>query len=313
MRKYSNLILSLISLVVTSTLLVVLIMAWYTSNTKVDATGLRAASGEDSYVFNFYYWDETTKDSDLERSGSWKLTKNDLSIQDAMPEDIFYFKVEGTGLSVNQVIQMIFRDVSSTLDTDVVKGIYNPISGEYEVRFNGVKRYSSLTSNINVDYEIDGVNTSKTLYNLLEENDDNNMYLLTNDLTFESGKDYYTLSGATYSLATVTEGDDVSPNTYYELCQGYNVSLGEILVEDVFKVYNDIDFTTIGSISDAPDGKGSSYVSITSKFIDYTVTEADNGNKNFYFALSFDTTGVSMNDNYYQYQKLNLSNINITA
>lgn len=312
MRKYSNLILSLISLTVTSTLLVVLIMAWYVSNTKVDATGLKAGTAEDTYVFNFYYWEETTDEND-NRSGSWKLTKNDLSIQDAMPGDIFYFKVEGTGLTVDEVVQMIFRDVSSELDTDTVKGVYNPLTEQYEVRFNDVKRYSSATSEIDVSYVIDDTSEEKTLYNLLTENNDNNKYIKTTDLTFVSGKDYYTLSNGTYSKATVTVGAAVSSNTYYELMQGYDVTLDEILVEDVFKIYNNISLTTLGNISDAPNGKGNSYVSITSQFVNYTVTEQDNGEKNFYFALSFDSTGVSATDNYYQYQKLNLSNINITA
>ena len=41
------------------------------------------------------------------------------------------------------------------------------------------------------------------------------MYLLTEDTTFQSGTTYYTLSDGTYTQASVTVGNDVTPNTYY--------------------------------------------------------------------------------------------------
>lgn len=41
-------------------------------------------------------------------------------------------------------------------------------------------------------------------------------YTLTDDATFQDGKTYYTESGGVYSEATVTTGDDVPADTYYE-------------------------------------------------------------------------------------------------
>lgn len=48
----------------------------------------------------------------------------------------------------------------------------------------------------------------------------NPVYLLTEDTTFQSGKTYYTLSGGTYTAATVTVGNAVTANTYYERITG---------------------------------------------------------------------------------------------
>ena len=41
-------------------------------------------------------------------------------------------------------------------------------------------------------------------------------YSLTSDSTFQSGKQYYTKSGSNYIAATVTVGDTIPSNTYYE-------------------------------------------------------------------------------------------------
>ena len=41
-------------------------------------------------------------------------------------------------------------------------------------------------------------------------------YALTEDVVFQAGKTYYTLSEGTYTAATVTEGEAVTPETYYE-------------------------------------------------------------------------------------------------
>ena len=41
-------------------------------------------------------------------------------------------------------------------------------------------------------------------------------YALTADTTFQAGKTYYTKDGDTYTAATVTVGDPVTPETYYE-------------------------------------------------------------------------------------------------
>lgn len=41
-------------------------------------------------------------------------------------------------------------------------------------------------------------------------------YALTADTTFQEGKTYYTKDGDTYTAATVTVGDPVTPETYYE-------------------------------------------------------------------------------------------------
>ena len=41
-------------------------------------------------------------------------------------------------------------------------------------------------------------------------------YILTEDTTFQDGKTYYTLTGTTYSEVTVTVGDTIPSDTYYE-------------------------------------------------------------------------------------------------
>ena len=51
-----------------------------------------------------------------------------------------------------------------------------------------------------------------------------NVYLLTEDLIFSSGKTYYTLANGVYSPATVTPGEAVAANTYYEQFQQVKIT-----------------------------------------------------------------------------------------
>ncbi len=57
------------------------------------------------------------------------------------------------------------------------------------------------------------------------------VYKLTEDTTFVSGKTYYTKSGDTYTVATVTAGESVTANTYYELVSGEGKEINFLCVE----------------------------------------------------------------------------------
>lgn len=68
-------------------------------------------------------------------------------------------------------------------------------------------------------------------------------YILTEDTTFQDGKTYYTLVGTTYSEATVTVGDTIPSNTYYEVNPMYFDPRNAYRV----KVYAEDSFTNIES------------------------------------------------------------------
>lgn len=56
-------------------------------------------------------------------------------------------------------------------------------------------------------------------------------YKLTEDATFQSGKTYYTKSGTTYTAATVTAGESVTADTYYELVTEAGKDINFMIIE----------------------------------------------------------------------------------
>lgn len=105
--------------------------------------------------------------------------------------------------------------------------------------------------------------------------------------------------------------------TLYTLTQDENedyvVNLKDILIQDVFKLYLNPTFKTVGTITDFPDSKGTNPQALESNIFSGRITaqEAQNG-KSIYFALSFDATGSNTLDNYYQYQGISIQNISIS-
>ena len=252
MKKYLNLIISGCSLVVTVTLLIISMFAWYIVNETATVMGIIAQTDSVKGSFDFYYFNDTSEEveGELVESGRWVKTNNDLRITDAWPTDVFYFKIVGSRLQEGQKLSIKFSGVQSIIDTKVVTGhkndavtttktegaeptIVTPLT--YDVRYEGIPGYTSSTTTFNVDYN----GTTKTLYQLEQNN------------KFESG---------------------------------YEVTLKDIQIKDCFKIYTAPTFKTAAGIDDFPSGKGSTSINITDSFFNQEVTAADNGSKTIYFS-----------------------------
>ncbi|MCR5349879.1 MAG: hypothetical protein K6E20_02700 [Acholeplasmatales bacterium] len=173
MKKYINLIISSVSLLVTTTLLILSMFAWYVVNETAKASGIIAASDSIRGSFDFYYWNDTSTTNEqgvTTESGSWVKSNNDLRIKDAWPDDVFYFKIVGSSLDAGQKLTVSFSGIDTNLNTDYVTGAKN--GSNYEVSYSGVVQYTSTTTSIDVDYN----GTDKTLYNLTQNEDDNTKY-----------------------------------------------------------------------------------------------------------------------------------------
>ena len=101
-----------------------------------------------------------------------------------------------------------------------VKGTISAITGSTDV---GTSHYNiSVPEKITVDgvvYELQAHSMSllsRKVIASLNWDAAEKAYALTEDETFQSGKTYYTKSGDVYTEASVTEGEAVTPNTYYE-------------------------------------------------------------------------------------------------
>lgn len=151
MKKNWNLFLSCFSLLVTTFLLVVTLMAWYSSNKIVTATGLVAQAEEDGASYELYVWTKT--------SPKWTLVSDDISVT-AKPNDIIYFKLVATGLNTTNNFSARFQGISSVLNDKVVTATY--IESDYTVYYNNVPMYQSKTSSIVVEDD-------NTLYTITEE------------------------------------------------------------------------------------------------------------------------------------------------
>ena len=141
-----------------------------------------------------------------------------------------------------------------------------------------------------------------------------------NGTTYEIS--YSSVVQYTSSTTNVVVDYDGTDKTLYSLTQKlddnddpilnqYDVNLNEILIQDVFKVYTAPTFKTVGQTTDFPATKGSTSVPINGVISNQEVTAADNGTKTIYFALSFDSLGDEL-DNYYQFQGLNIKNVQIS-
>ncbi len=250
MKKVINYVLSVGSLLVTLFLLVITMFSWYVTNTKAEAKGIVATTEGITGDFDLYYWNKKTQ--------SWEESSNSIAVE-LWPNEVVYYKLVGTDLTVGQAFSGYFKGISSSVDSSMVTGAYDSTKAKYTVSYANEVAFESATTNINVTVDEE----TKTLYIL---------------------------------SASETAGV-------------YDVSLDDILIQDVFELYTAPVITgTHAAGNDKPTGKGSTKAaSITSTIWDETSVAATTSVQ--YFALSFDTTGDNDVDSYYQYQTLNIDSL----
>ena len=105
-------------------------------------------------------------------------------------------------------------------------------ANSYQIIFNGNGNTSGQTASMNMTYDSEATLTangfSRIGYNFTKWN----AYVMTKDSTFANGKNYYTLTNNNYVLASVTVGNTVTEETYYE----YDEFLDEAQVNNLTSI-----------------------------------------------------------------------------
>ena len=145
-----NILINLITLSITSLLLVLVVMAWYVSNTVVTASGITAKTADGNFELLLQRGEYN------DNSWTWTDTKS-LSISNMQPADVFFFRFKITARTSGS-LKVNLSGISSQIPDDVLtlgddnKSVY--VSGT---------KYYELTSNAVVIKN--GETTLGTLYN----------------------------------------------------------------------------------------------------------------------------------------------------
>jgi len=145
-----NILINLITLSITSLLLVLVVMAWYVSNTVVTASGITGRTADGNFELLLQRGEYN------DNSWTWTDTKS-LSISNMQPADVFFFRFKITARTSGS-LKVNLSGISSQIPNDVLtlgkdnKSVY--VSGT---------KYYELTSNAVVIKN--GETTLGTLYN----------------------------------------------------------------------------------------------------------------------------------------------------
>ena len=153
-KNRSNLVLSLLSLVITSFLLVFTIYSWYTSNQEVNTKGIVGATDIEHASFTLEKYNVSTT--------SWvPVTK--IEEKNVLPGKVTYFRLKcnnETGATI--VLNAKFEGITSSLDTNSVK-----ISSDgLAVAYNGVSVYNIVSNKVTVNPIVSGTESKSVLYNI---------------------------------------------------------------------------------------------------------------------------------------------------
>ncbi len=293
MKKYTNLIFSCISLVVTAALLVVTIFSWYVTNTKATASGITAVTASNEHSFKIQYWDASSSETD-----KWEDTTNfDTVTKDLWPSDIVYFRIILLDEDTSVDVDVSLSDVSVTLDSTQVTSDGSTVS------YNGVSMYTVTDGAVTVEVG----STNYTLYNVTQDTEDTTKYVISlddllitsgvridNNPTMSSGvpvglrttdiTNLSVLDGTFLSHVTITDEAPLYFALYYADGTYTKQTITEFAADTTYYTY-----TVANGYK-----KASTYVSGTTYY-----TKSSNSITNFV--------------DYFQYQKLKIASVRITT
>ncbi len=153
-KNRSNLVLSLVSLVITSFLLVFTVYSWYTSNQEVSAGSIVGATDIQNTEFVLEKYNSS--------STSW-VTVSKIEEENVLPGTSTYFRLKCVNSNDSTVsLTCKFEGVESILDTDYVK----VSSDGTKVTYNGIPTYTISNSQVTVDPVVDNGDTKSILYTI---------------------------------------------------------------------------------------------------------------------------------------------------
>ncbi len=227
-----KLILNIFTLIVTTTLLIMVCLAWYTSNKNLTANGIIASTLGEEYSLKLQRGIKTTENN--QTKWLWKDT-NSLSFVNLNPDNTFYFRIE-IDAPKNSSFQatISFDNVSSELQEGkltiedgyvckyVPKQSTSTTSSSKNVKLYKIEN-NKVTVNVLKDNSSSGVienyNTSKTLYTI-----DNNIISLA-DLKIENVFKFYKFNSepdATKEDKALLEG--ITPTSLKDVKVNYNLT-----------------------------------------------------------------------------------------
>ena len=153
-KNRSNLVLSLLSLVITSFLLVFTIYSWYTSNQEVNTKGIVGATDIEHASFTLEKYNVSTT--------SWvPVTK--IEEKNVLPGKVTYFRLKCVNENTTSIkLTAKFEGVESRLDKTYVK----VSSDNKNITYNGIPTYSILNNQVKVDPVVDGGDSKSILYDV---------------------------------------------------------------------------------------------------------------------------------------------------
>ena len=212
-----NLILNSIVLFVTSFLLVLVVLAWYVSNSTVRATGIIVKTSGDDYTLKLqrgtYTYDLDNDRSSYNSGWYWEWEDTDaMTFSDIQPGDAFHFRIVMESTASHE-FSVDFGAIVSSLIEDTLYGYNSSLLVEYtkssDTKKQEGKEYYFPT--FTLDSVIQGYPIKPFTYyeKKLDENN-KEYYELTEDETFATGKSYYK------ARFTLEEFPDFKKNAYYE-------------------------------------------------------------------------------------------------
>ena len=157
-KNRSNLVLSLLSLVITSFLLVFTIYSWYTSNQEVNTKSIVGATDIEHATFTLEKYNVSTT--------SWvPVTK--IEEKNVLPGKVTYFRLKCVNENTNSIkLTAKFEGVESRLDKTYVK----VSSDNKNITYNGIPTYPIVNNQVKVDPVVDGGDSKSILYDVTGTN-----------------------------------------------------------------------------------------------------------------------------------------------
>ena len=222
-KNRSNLVLSLVSLVITSFLLVFTVYSWYTSNQEVKASSIVGATEINNSEFTLEKWSSSANE--------W-VGVSKIEEENVLPGTVLYLRLKcvnanDTAISLNAK----FEGISSVLNTSYVK-----VSGT-NITYNGVPTYTIANNQVTVGasnnvlydvsnttislnkfkiedgYVIQCFGTTETKTGAISSIDDATDDLKTIDESILSAQEF--ASGTSYYYFALTYLDNDDLNNYY--------------------------------------------------------------------------------------------------
>lgn len=270
-----NLILNSIVLFVTSFLLVLVVLAWYVSNSTVRATGIMAGTAGDEYTLKLQRGSYNSTNS----TWTWTDTTS-LSLSNIQPGDSFFFRVIiTTSRDIN--LNMSFADIESKIDSSIT------VSNDY-LYIGSAKKYNVSNNKVTVTEN----STTKTLYNISGSDISLDSYKVED--TFK----YYNYGICQTSPDTTTTGTSNVSVKYNGKVLDNDVTNDNITPDDLNSVESSFSVTASGS------GDTVAFAYFALEFND----EASTVN----YSYSLDSINKTCSDsNLYQAQILNIKKINV--